>query len=52
MYKTGLVHMHLSVGGWVGYGVEKAETKADVRSKRERCKNSWSLCTYVHITTQ
>lgn len=48
-YKTGLVCMHISMGGC---GVEKVDTKADVRSKRERYKNSWSLCTYIHIPTQ
>ena len=36
MYKTGLVCTHLSMGGYMGYGVEKGETKADLRSKRER----------------
>lgn len=47
MYKTGLVHMHLSVGGWVGYGVEKAETKADVR----RGRGVRIAGPYVHMST-
>lgn len=48
MYKTGLVCKNLSMGGQVGCGEQKVGTKADVRNKRERYKNSWSLCTYVH----
>lgn len=32
----------------MGCGEQKSGTKADVRSERERYKNSWSLCTYVH----
>lgn len=34
--------------GRVGCGEQKAGTEEDVRNKRERYKNSWSLCKYVH----